>query len=75
MAATLELTHLDSPPEERHILFPCEVYQAWQAAAEDAENAFRAWCSAPSDGRAEAYAVYRAAADREDVAAERWLVA
>jgi|tagenome__1003787_1003787.scaffolds.fasta_scaffold20555728_2 hypothetical protein len=75
MAATLELAYLDSPPEERHILFPCEVYQAWHAAAEDAEEALHAWSAAPAHLRPEAYAVYRAAADREDVAADRWLAA
>ena len=70
---TALLTRLDSPPEERHVLLPCEVYQAWQAAFDDAEEAFLAWSEAPVHQRADAYAAYRAAADREDVAAERWL--
>ena len=65
-----------TPPDtasDRHALPPCEIYQAWQAASDEAELAFQAWCAAGSGRKAEAYAVYRAATDREDVAAERWL--
>jgi hypothetical protein len=72
---TALLTALDTPPDERHVLLPCEVYQAWQAAFDDAEEAFRSWSAAPARQRSDAYAAYRAAADREDVAADRWLAA
>ena len=57
----------------RHTLLPCEIYQAWQAASEECDEAFQAWCAAAYGRKADAYAVYRAAADREDVAAARWL--
>ena len=55
-------------------LLPCEIYQAWHAAFDEAEDAFLAWCTAPLEQRGEAYLVYRAAADREDEAATHWLV-
>ena len=71
--SVIELTTAPAPADDRHALMPCEIYQAWQAASEDAEEAFVAWCVAAHGRKAEAYAVYRAAADREDVAAERWL--
>ena len=58
---------------DRHALLPCEVYQAWRAANEDTEEAFSAWRAATSGEKGDAFAVYRAAVDREDVAAERWL--
>ena len=41
---------------------------AWESARDDAQQAFRHWCSAPYGAKREAYAAYRAAADREDVA-------
>ena len=41
------------------------VYDAWSDAHEEAEEALAAWISS---GTAEGYAVYRAAADREDAA-------
>lgn len=40
-------------------------YDAWSDAHEEAEEAYRRWML---DGSAEAYAVYRAAQDREDAA-------
>jgi hypothetical protein len=40
-------------------------YDAWCDAREEAREAYRTWRSAPT---AEAYAVYRAAQDREDAA-------
>lgn len=58
---------------DRHVLLPCEIYQAWKAANEEAEDAFSAWRAAAYGEKGDAYAVYRAAVDREDVAAERWL--
>ncbi len=54
---------------------PWELYQAWQAAFEEAELALADWRVGPVTNRADAYAVYRAAADREDVAAAHWLAA
>ena len=50
-------------------LLACELYQAWQAARDDADAALLDWSSAPPAGRADAYVAYRAAADREDAAA------
>ena len=41
---------------------------AWECARDDAHRAFRLWCDAPFGSKREAYAAYRAAADREDVA-------
>jgi hypothetical protein len=43
---------------------------AWECARDDAHLAFRSWCMAPygAGAKREAYAAYRAAADREDVA-------
>jgi hypothetical protein len=70
---TIESTVAPATAEDRHALLPCEIYQAWQAAQEDAQDAFLAWCAAAYGKKAEAYAVYRAAADREDIAAEWWL--
>jgi hypothetical protein len=47
---------------------PTDRRQAWECARDDAQLAFRLWCSAPYGTKREAYAAYRAAADREDVA-------
>jgi hypothetical protein len=41
---------------------------AWECARDDAHLAFRLWCEAPPGAKRDAYAAYRAAADREDVA-------
>ena len=41
------------------------VYDAWSDAHEEAEDAYATW---RRTGRGEAYAVYRAAQDREDAA-------
>jgi hypothetical protein len=41
---------------------------AWETARDDAQLAFRLWCEAPYGAKREAFAAYRAAADREDVA-------
>ena len=41
---------------------------AWESARDDAHLAFRIWCDAPLGAKRDAYAAYRAAADREDVA-------
>jgi hypothetical protein len=50
-----------------------EPRQAWRAARDDATLAYLCWRDAPRDRKADAYAVYRAAADREDAAAGAWL--
>ena len=66
------IADLSSAPLPRSLL-ACELYHAWRVAFEEAERALRAWSEAPVDRRAQAYAAYRAAAAREDVAASRWL--
>jgi hypothetical protein len=71
--AAIQLKPYSEHADDPHALLPCEIYQAWQVAFDDAEEAFLAWCDAPGTSRPEAYAVYRAAADREDVAADCWL--
>jgi hypothetical protein len=50
-------------------------YQAWQAAHLEATFAYLDWRDAAPEHRRDAYAVYRAAADREDAAAASWLKA
>jgi hypothetical protein len=50
---------------------PLEVLRnAWADARDDAHDAYRDWCDAPRGERSDAYAVYRAAEEREAVAAE-----
>jgi hypothetical protein len=46
-----------------------DIFDAWVFAADDAKLALDAWSTSPSDHRAEAHAVYRAALDREQRAA------
>jgi hypothetical protein len=43
---------------------------AWRAAADEARLAYLAWCEAGRSHARMAYAVYRAASDREAVAAD-----
>jgi hypothetical protein len=43
-------------------------HAAWETARDEARLAFRVWCETPYGNKREAYAAYRAAADREDVA-------
>jgi hypothetical protein len=62
-------------PRRQHLLPPWELYQVWQAAFAEADEALAGWFRAASGDRAAAYASYRAAADREDAAAARWLAA
>lgn len=60
----------------RHEWEPCDHYEAYRAARDDAEAALADWSAAPHGvRRREAYARYRAAADREDAAALGWLLA
>ena len=47
-----------------------DLFDAWVFAARDAELALDAWASGTNHERATAYAVYRAALDREERAAE-----
>jgi hypothetical protein len=65
---------LDQVPDTRELILRREasrgpawnaVYDAWSDAHEEAEGAWRTW---RCDGGREAYAAYRAAADREDAA-------
>ena len=47
-----------------------DIFDAWDAAAHDAQKAWDRWrASAPSDRR-DAYVTYRASLDREERAAE-----
>lgn len=62
--------HLHAPPYE-----PCEFYQSWEAARDEAHEALHAWFAAPTGAKAAAFAVYRAAAEREDRAAEFFMLA
>jgi hypothetical protein len=52
-----------------------ELFDAWVFAAQDATAALRVWSSCRSRDRANAHAVYRAALDREESAAEALRVA
>jgi hypothetical protein len=65
---------LDQVPDTRELILRREasrgpawnaLYDAWSDAHEEAGGAWRTW---QSGGGAEAYHVYRAAADREDAA-------
>jgi hypothetical protein len=47
-----------------------DLFDAWVFAARDAELALEAWASGTNQERATAHAVYRAALDREERAAE-----
>jgi hypothetical protein len=61
--------HDAAPPEARTTMNSQQLRQAWMAAREEALAAYRWWCDAATDERRFAYAVYVAAADREDAAA------
>jgi hypothetical protein len=49
---------------------PIELFDAWLFAENDATVALGTWFAAPSDRRADAYAAYVAALDREAQGAE-----
>jgi hypothetical protein len=49
-------------------LSPDDRRLAWECARDEAQLAYRLWCHAPHEHKREAYAAYRAAADREDTA-------
>ena len=54
-------------------LSPHDRRMAWELARDEAGLAFRLWCHAPYGFKREAYHAYRAAADREDVAAATFM--
>ena len=60
---------LDAVPDTRELVLrrvaADALYDAWSDAHAEAEGAWRTW---RSDGGRDAYAAYRAAADREDAA-------
>ena len=49
---------------------PFELFDAWLHAEQDASIALARWCDAGNGAKADAYAVYLAALDREAHAAE-----
>ena len=67
--SVIETTAVPVTAGDPRALLPCEIYHGWQ----EAQEAFVAWCAAAYGKKGDAYVVYRAAADREDIAAERWL--
>jgi hypothetical protein len=72
MSSLLALSQLRFPPAGTDV---DDVKQAWRDACTDAHLAFLNWCEATPRAARGAYSVYRAAADREAVAAdmlERW---
>jgi hypothetical protein len=44
------------------------LWEAWELAREDVDDAYLRWCSAGHGDRADAYCAYLAAADREAAA-------
>lgn len=56
-----------------HDWSPADLYLPYESARSEASGALTRWLSAPSEGRRDAFAVYRAAADREDAAALAWM--
>jgi hypothetical protein len=50
---------------------PHDARLAWELARDEAHLAFHLWCHAPHGAKREAFTAYRAAADREDLAAAR----
>jgi hypothetical protein len=50
-----------------------ELYSAYQAAREDVEQALAHWRAARRPQKRDGFAIYRAAADREDAAALAWM--
>jgi hypothetical protein len=54
---------------------PADLYPVYESARDEANQALADWIGAPNDCKREAFAVYRAAADREDAAAIAWMEA
>ena len=52
---------------------PHELYAAYRAARDEAQDALLCWCAAPGKRKRDGFAIYRAAADREDAAALAWM--
>jgi hypothetical protein len=52
---------------------PDELYSAYQAARAEVQDALAYWRSLPPELKRGGFAVYRAAADREDAAALTWM--
>jgi hypothetical protein len=52
-----------------------ELFDAWVYAASDATAALRTWAATDPCDRATAHAVYRAALDREESAADALMIA
>jgi hypothetical protein len=50
-----------------------DLLRTYRGARDDAELSLAGWRSAPSGAKRDAFAFYRAAADREDAAAQAWL--
>jgi O-acetyl-ADP-ribose deacetylase (regulator of RNase III) len=60
------IEHVEAFPFPGTLVFGCP----WEAAAEEAADAYQAWCEAPRAQRDDAFAAYRAAEEREAAAAE-----
>jgi hypothetical protein len=54
---------------------PADLYPLYVCAREETDEALADWSAAPAGRRCAAFAVYRAAVDREDAAAGAWLEA
>lgn len=52
---------------------PYELYPAYQAARDEVQAALLYWRAAPRERKRDGFAIYRAAADREDAAALAWM--
>jgi hypothetical protein len=62
-----------SPAPPLHAVAPEALADAWAFARDESAIACAAWCGAPVAHRRAAYAVYLAAADREDAAQRAFL--
>ena len=62
-----------SVTDDLHTWPAWELYATYGAAREAADSALEDWSAAPAIAKRDAYAAYRAAADREDAAALAWL--
>jgi hypothetical protein len=54
---------------------PADLYPLYECARDETDEALADWARAAAERRREAFAVYRAAADREDAAALAWMEA
>jgi hypothetical protein len=60
---------------ETNTLEPADLYEVYRDALDETNSALADWWSAVVARRREAYAIYRAAAEREHAAAVAWLKA